>query len=80
METELIGQTKKEQVVLAQTLYRIMDRLKLDRTGMATLLQVPPTTLRKWMNCERMPTASARRLIEVVDIVSVLSPDLLLEL
>lgn len=56
------------------TLAGIMGRLGIDARQCADYLGVPITTLRNWLTTERIPNASALRLIEVLAVIETLAP------
>lgn len=51
-------------------------RLGLSDQGMATYLGVPVVTFQQWIRGQRTPNSSARRLIEVLQAVESIAPDL----
>jgi len=52
-------------------------RSGLTPAGLANLLGVPVNTYVKWLKGERRPDAAALRLIEVIETLQALAPDLL---
>ena len=54
----------------------LMARLDLNEARAAAYFGVPVFTYRKWLNGERMPSASVMRLVEVMGMVEALAPGL----
>ena len=59
------------------TLAALLTRRKLTDTRAAALLGVPVYTLRKWLTGQRVPSAAAVRLVDVLMTLEALSPDML---
>jgi len=52
----------------------LVARHDLDDKGLATLLGVPETTARKWLDGNRTPSAAAHRLIDVFNTLDAIAP------
>ena len=68
--------TPKEPA-FADTLLALLYRQKLTEAQGAALLGVPVYTLRKWLTGQRVPSAAAVRLVDVLMTLEALSPDML---
>ena len=54
----------------------LADRHNLSTKQLAAYLGVPLTVATKWRTGERVPSAAARRLIEVLSMIDVLVPEI----
>ena len=54
----------------------IMRRQGLSKTGLADYLGVPDQTVFKWITGERQPSAAVIRLIDVLEMIEMLAPDI----
>lgn len=61
----------------AETLTALLYRQKLTEAQGAALLGVPVHTLRKWTSGQRVPSAAAVRLVDVVLTLEAMAPDML---
>lgn len=61
----------------APALAALIQRHQLTEARAAGLLGVPVPTLRKWTTGQRVPSAAAVRLVDVLDMVGALAPALL---
>jgi DNA-binding transcriptional regulator YiaG len=52
------------------TLFRLRQKLRWSRTGMAAFLGVSQSVLRRWETGERNPSGAARRLIWLMDLLA----------
>lgn len=68
--------TSKEPA-FADTLLALLYRQKLTEAQGAALLGVPVYTLRKWLTGQRVPSAAAVRLVDVLMTLEALAPDML---
>jgi DNA-binding transcriptional regulator YiaG len=58
----------------AERIKQTMQRLKLDKTGMARYMGVPHGTVSGWIDGIREPSASAIRLLDVLGTLEVIAP------
>ena len=54
----------------------IMRRQGLSKKGLADYLGVPEQTCFKWITGERLPSAAVIRLIDVLEMIEMLAPDI----
>jgi transcriptional regulator with XRE-family HTH domain len=64
------------ETVHGNLLRKTMWRLRLDAKGMAKYLGVSNGTMMSWLKGERNPSDSAIRLIEVMGLIEIISPEI----
>jgi DNA-binding transcriptional regulator YiaG len=55
----------------------LVARYDLDDKGLSTLLGVPESTARKWLDGHREPSAAAYRLIDVFTTLQAIAPEIM---
>ena len=61
---------------VAHRVLQTVERLNFNEKQAARYFGVPVFTLRKWLNGEREPSASMARLLEVLEIVENMDPEI----
>ena len=60
----------------AERLTLTMTRLSMSDVALSDYLGCPVPTVRKWLYCERQPSAAVVRLLDVLGTIEALAPDL----
>lgn len=61
--------------MIADRLVNLRQSTGLSEEGLAHYLGCPLSTVKKWLRGERVPSSSAVRLIEVLEVLTALAPD-----
>lgn len=69
--------TFAQTLTFSETLTALLYRQKMTEAQGAALLGVPVFTLRKWLTGQRVPSAAAVRLVDVMLTLEAMAPDML---
>jgi DNA-binding transcriptional regulator YiaG len=61
---------------MQERLKAIKQANKLSNKGLACYLGVPPATVVKWLSGDRTPSAALIKLIDVLEMLAVIAPDI----